>query len=720
VDASRKPAKDAAARGKGPARVPPRRGAPLRAARAKAAEDAPEEDAPEAEGRSAAVDLASAPSSSSGRERPADGEDGSEGSDPAPEAEAALGEEAPAEAAEVAEADPDETEELPSPARAKPGKKERPERKAKTERNPAVKGAKPASGGSRRARAEADGSGDEPEGSPKERGDKGFQRGVSLGVKIALFTAVLVAACMGVLGWNLGATVTREIDQQINEKGVAAAKAFAFQPKAIIFQKALADDPAREAEIRAWQKSLVSFVEKEPMILNVMYFWDAQGKELVTDHGVSVLLAGVPPRGDSVATSKIAEKDKVEIEEGQYKGSGFEGRVRKYVMKVEPVRAEAQLKQTDPTGLTDPDDDKAGKRDAEARASPVTDAWVHVFLKADEVDVVAEAVRSKILVLCTVAIGIAILLSIAVAAYLAMPLRALVEDMRVVAEGKLDHKTVPRSADEIGQAAYQFNEMTRSLRAAQKLEHERQAIEHELSIATEIQTKLLPERIPQIPGIDLFSFYLSAKEVGGDYYDFLVIDPTHLGIIVADVSGKGIPGAMVMTMVRSLLRLASHRETSPAETLKKVNRILAKDIRRGMFVTAIYAVLDVQRKRLTVASAGHNPMVFYEAATKTVRAVNPSGIALGFDKGRTFDENIREETLDLKTGDRCVVYTDGVVEAMSEKQEEYGMERFMEVVKEQAERSSKDFTNGVVEELEGHRGRGEQSDDITITTLRVE
>jgi sigma-B regulation protein RsbU (phosphoserine phosphatase) len=175
-----------------------------------------------------------------------------------------------------------------------------------------------------------------------------------------------------------------------------------------------------------------------------------------------------------------------------------------------------------------------------------------------------------------------------------------------------------------------------------------------------------------------------------------------------------------MTMVRSLLRLASHRETSPAETLKKVNRILAKDIRRGMFVTAIYAVLDVQRKWLTVASAGHNPMVFYEAKTATARPVNPSGIALGFDKGRTFDENIREEHIELKPGDRCVFYTDGVVEAMSEKQEEFGMERFTALVKDQAGRSSKDFTNGIVEELEGHRGRSEQSDDITITTLRVD
>jgi sigma-B regulation protein RsbU (phosphoserine phosphatase) len=343
-----------------------------------------------------------------------------------------------------------------------------------------------------------------------------------------------------------------------------------------------------------------------------------------------------------------------------------------------------------------------------------------VFVKAAEIDEVKSRTMTQLGIATAAGIGVALLVSAIMATVFTGPIRALVSDMRIVSGGKLDHKTHPRSHDEIGVLAATFNQMTKSLKQAQEAQAEKQAIEHELNIANEIQTKLLPDRLPQIAGFDIFSYSVSAREVGGDYYDFMVIDPAHLGIVVADVSGKGIPGAMVMTMVRSLMRLASHREASPAETMRKVNRILAKDIRRGMFVTAIYSVLDVPRKTITVASAGHNPIVYYAAATKECRAVNPSGIALGFDKGRTFDENILEETIELKPGDRVVAYTDGIVEAMNEKQEEYGMERFTALVRDNAQLSSKDFVNAVMQAVAQHRGRAEQSDDITITTLRVE
>ena len=299
------------------------------------------------------------------------------------------------------------------------------------------------------------------------------------------------------------------------------------------------------------------------------------------------------------------------------------------------------------------------------------------------------------------------------------PIRALEGDIALVAEGNLDHETIVRSGDEIGALAHTFNIMTRNLKAAQQHAADRKAIERELAIATEIQTKLLPERIPQIPGLDIHSFYLSAKEVGGDYYDFIVIDQTHLGIIVADVSGKGIPGSMVMTMARSLVRLASVRNISPADTFKKVNRILAKDIRRGMFVTSIYMVLNVKTHELKVASAGHNPLVVFRAESGEYELVKPQGIALGFDKGTIFDNHIQEVELQLKPGDRICAYTDGVNEAMDPQSEEFGDERFYNLVKQHARLSSKDFVNAIVAEVEAHRAGGEQSDDITITTLAV-
>src|SRR5690606_27841869 len=234
-----------------------------------------------------------------------------------------------------------------------------------------------------------------------------------------------------------------------------------------------------------------------------------------------------------------------------------------------------------------------------------------------------------------------ILLTVLISAVRTGPIRELEQDIALVAGGDLGHQSRVKSRDEIGALAHVFNIMTRNLATAQNNAVERQAFERELNIAKEIQEKLLPERIPQIPGFDIHSHYNSAKEVGGDYYDFIVIDQTHLGIIVADVAGKGIPGAMVMTMARSLVRLASVRNVSPGDTFKKVNRILAKDIRRGMFVTAAYMVLNVKTRTLRVASAGHNPVVLYRAKTGENELIKPAGIALGFDKGTIFDNHIK-------------------------------------------------------------------------------
>jgi len=139
-----------------------------------------------------------------------------------------------------------------------------------------------------------------------------------------------------------------------------------------------------------------------------------------------------------------------------------------------------------------------------------------------------------------------------------------------------------------------------------------------------------------------------------------------------------------------------------------------------MFVTMIYGILNVRQKTLTVASAGHNPMVLLRARTGQVELVNPNGIALGFDKGPIFNRTIKEQTLQLYKGDQVVLYTDGVVEAMDEKHEEYGDERFYKWLQVHATERSRDLINNLLKELDAHRGRAEQHDDITVVTIRVD
>jgi sigma-B regulation protein RsbU (phosphoserine phosphatase) len=248
---------------------------------------------------------------------------------------------------------------------------------------------------------------------------------------------------------------------------------------------------------------------------------------------------------------------------------------------------------------------------------------------------------------------------------------------------------------------------------------ERKMLDHELAIAEELQANLLPRKVPQIPGYDVSAYYRPSQEVGGDYYDFIEIDSDHLGILVADVSGKGIPGSIVMTETRALMKSEASRTLSPAEALARVNRVLYQDIKRGMFVTMYYVILSLQKGILTCVSAGHNPMVLWRKASNTCHLVNPNGLALGIDKGPLFERTLKEQRIQLFTGDRYALYTDGVIEAMNSAQELFGQNRFYLRVKQLGDRSSSEFLSLLVSELEAHQGGAPQHDDITIVTGRT-
>jgi serine phosphatase RsbU (regulator of sigma subunit) len=298
------------------------------------------------------------------------------------------------------------------------------------------------------------------------------------------------------------------------------------------------------------------------------------------------------------------------------------------------------------------------------------------------------------------------------------PINALLDDINQVSKGDLDHRTVPQSSDEIGIIARTFNRMTESLKEAQKRELEAKAMEHELNIAMEVQGELLPEENPDLANWDLGSFYRPSKEVGGDYYDFIQIDEDHLGMVVADVSGKGVPGSLVMTMTRAMIRMEASRNLSTKETLIRTNRMLSKDIREGMFVTCMYAILDIPESRLRISSAGHNPMVLWRQNEKQIRTVNPNGIALGFDDGPLFERTIVENVIEINEGDRIVLYTDGIVEAMNPEDEELGEEEFFKQTAKFAQKDSDEFTKGILARIEEHQKDAEQHDDITILTAR--
>jgi sigma-B regulation protein RsbU (phosphoserine phosphatase) len=241
----------------------------------------------------------------------------------------------------------------------------------------------------------------------------------------------------------------------------------------------------------------------------------------------------------------------------------------------------------------------------------------------------------------------------------------------------------------------------------------------EQEIAAGLQAALLPQTLPKIPGYDISAFSRPARQVAGDYYDFFEIRPDHQGLLVADVSGKGIPAAIIMTETKALLKSEAVRSLSPARALHRVNRELYKDIQRGMFVTMFYAVLEPRSSTLTCASAGHNPMVLWRKESNNCQFINPNGLALGVDKGPLFEKTLQERSVRLSKGDRFALYTDGVTESMNREKEQFGEHRFYLLVKRLADRSSSDFLSLLTTEIDAHRGEASQHDDVTILTGRV-
>jgi len=345
-----------------------------------------------------------------------------------------------------------------------------------------------------------------------------------------------------------------------------------------------------------------------------------------------------------------------------------------------------------------------------------------VILSVGEIDGQVRSLKTRLLLFGLLLVGLGVGASLGLAGWFTKPINSLVEDVNIVSKGDLDHTSVvpDQTSDEVGLLAMAFNRMTKNLRDAREAERDRERINSELNTAKAIHAKLMPEKLPQLPGVDIFTAYNCAKEVGGDYYDFIPVgDAEHLALCVADVSGKGIPGSMVMGTTRTILRMMAVNNLSAANVLSKTNFHVARDIKRGMFVTCVYAILNVRTMEMTIASAGHNPMLIWRSATQSIEKVRPNGIALGFDKGPVFDRTVREQRVQLHQGDRVLMYTDGVVESMNEEREEWSDEKLDEFTLEHATLPSKEFVRLLIKALEEHQGAAEQHDDITIATFRL-
>jgi sigma-B regulation protein RsbU (phosphoserine phosphatase) len=254
---------------------------------------------------------------------------------------------------------------------------------------------------------------------------------------------------------------------------------------------------------------------------------------------------------------------------------------------------------------------------------------------------------------------------------------------------------------------------TASERDRYRRELERRA--YEMEIAGGIQQSFLPESPPRIEGVELAAVNLPAREVGGDFYDFIPVSQDKWGLVIADVSGKGVPAALFMALSRTLVRANAVGNPTVSGAIRRANDLIVEDDRANMFVTLFYSVLDPKRKTLSYVNAGHNPPVMLRREGRDIMLLAAKGIALGVMP----NIELEEREISLREGDVVVLYTDGVTEAINDKEEQFGQQRLIQLIDEGRGLPAQEIVTRIQQGVTAFSAGQPQFDDITIMVLKV-
>jgi serine phosphatase RsbU (regulator of sigma subunit) len=242
----------------------------------------------------------------------------------------------------------------------------------------------------------------------------------------------------------------------------------------------------------------------------------------------------------------------------------------------------------------------------------------------------------------------------------------------------------------------------------------RERLETEVQLARQIQQTFIPETLPVFPAWQLSARWRTARQVGGDFYDVIELPDHHLGLFIADVADKGIPAALFMALTRTLVRAAVIETMSPAEALRRVNDLLVPDTQQGMFVTAVYAVLETETGQMTFANAGHNPPFWLRQAELQIEKLTRTGVALGAVEHAPMSER----TIRLAKGDSLLFYTDGLTEAFSPEDQLFGETRLAQALQSRQTSSADELLEAVEDRLNDFIQSTPLADDLTMLALR--
>jgi sigma-B regulation protein RsbU (phosphoserine phosphatase) len=297
-----------------------------------------------------------------------------------------------------------------------------------------------------------------------------------------------------------------------------------------------------------------------------------------------------------------------------------------------------------------------------------------------------------------------------------------------VRRGDFSHRISVNSADQLGDLADSFNSMTASVEDLLHEKAEKERLEQELRIARQIQMSLLPQGPLRLDGLSVTAHCEPAREVGGDYYDYFMLGEKRVGIIIADVAGKGTSAALYMAELKGLMLSLSQLHASPRELLGRANRIIAQHLDARSFITMTYAVVDLCARTLTYARAGHCPLIYLPGGRgkgeggRRVQVQVPSGLVLGLkiDGGERFDTLLEQVTIPLGVGDVVLLFTDGVTEAMNAAGEPFGEERLAALVDEHGDLLFEELRERILREIRAFVGDTGLQDDLTLVLLKVD
>jgi serine phosphatase RsbU (regulator of sigma subunit)/uncharacterized membrane protein len=319
---------------------------------------------------------------------------------------------------------------------------------------------------------------------------------------------------------------------------------------------------------------------------------------------------------------------------------------------------------------------------------------------------------------------IAIVLVLVFSYIFTRPLRKLIQGIKVVSTGDFDHKIIIRSRDEISRLAGAFNQMVVDLkkftRDLARTTAEKERIETEMHVAHDVQQGLLPTVFPpypEAPSLEIYARMEPAREVGGDYYDFFMVDREHVGVVVADVSGKGMPAGLFMMQVRTLLRSNALNNLSAADVLARTNRIIAADNPSVHFVTVFYLIFNLETGKAVYCNAGHNPPILIRKSEIGLLSTE-EGAGKGVAVGVLDDAEYSDAVMSFDRDDSLVIYTDGATEAFNLEQKMFGEERLIQCVRDNSSLPSQEIWDRVFRAVSEFQAGREQFDDITILFLK--